>query len=417
MQMRRFKRFGWAFGDQAIASISNLLLSVLLARQLGINEFGAFGLAYAGYQIMIGVSRSTVGEPTLIRSSGTHPDHDAKARARAATLGASLALGVASGLVFALIALFVPPSIAPAFWALSVSLPGLMLLDGMRYWAFASNQPRTAVFLDAGWLTIQLILYFAFISIGFDTLFGLMISWGGGALGAACLYLLLNRSLPSLKGALNWFRSNMDMSSRFLGEYLTVSGVQQGMVLFTLIFGGLAAVGSLRAGQVIMGPMNVVTMGVAVVVLPFLSRRASTAPQTLLRSSILVSSTLSFLMLSFGALTLLVPTSLGTAVLGESWSTGQQLAPLVAGTLAVTSLSYGATSALRAMQKVKESFRLRLITAPLVLSTIGVGAALGGVSGALIGAISGGFLQAIAWWHLYVTQLRKKLNEDGTKDD
>jgi O-antigen/teichoic acid export membrane protein len=409
--VRRFRRFGWAFGDQAIASVSNLLLSVLLARQLGLAEFGAFGLAYAGYQIMIGVSRSTVGEPTLIRSSSAEPGTAEGSDARTATLGASLTLGLVSGLIVGTIALLVPSAVAPAFWALCVSLPGLMLLDGMRYWAFATGRPRTAVFLDSGWLAIQLGLYFLFIWIGFDGLFGLMISWGGGALGAALVYLALVRTLPSLNGALTWFRKNSDMSSRFLGEYLTVSGVQQGMVLFTFLFGGLAAVGSLRAGQVIMGPMNVVTMGVAVVVLPFLSRRAKSEPQTLLRSSILISLVLSAMMLSFGAFTLLVPSEWGSALLGESWKSGQALAPLVAGSLAVTSLSYGATSALRAMQRVKESFRLRIITAPFVLLSIAVGAALNGVSGALTGAIVAGLAQAAAWWVLYVNELRKKLNE------
>jgi O-antigen/teichoic acid export membrane protein len=397
----RLRRLGWGVGDQAISSVANLLLSVLLARQLGIVEFGAFGLAYAYYQIMLGVSRSTVGEPTLIRAA-SGPERGVGYRtAQIDTLGASLIVGLASSAVSVVIALVSPANVAPAFWALAVSLPGLMVLDGMRYWSFAVGRAKTAAMLDVGWLVGQLGLFLLIVALGVGTLFTLIASWGAGALLAAIIYLLVIRAFPSVPGGTRWFKANLDMSPRFLGEYLTVSGVQQGMVLFALIFAGISAVGSLRAAQVVMGPMNVVTMGVAVIVLPALSRRATSAPKTLMRTSVLVSAVLSGSMLAFGVLASLIPTAWGEVLLGDSWAAGQELILLAAGALAVTSLSYGATSALRAMQLVRESFKLRLITAPVVLATIGVGAWQGGAAGALIGAIVGGLLQCTAWWILY----------------
>src|SRR4051794_3835891 len=53
--------------DQAISSASNVLVSILAARALGVSDFGWFGLVLITYVATQGAARALVGEPLLVR--------------------------------------------------------------------------------------------------------------------------------------------------------------------------------------------------------------------------------------------------------------------------------------------------------------------------------------------------------------
>ncbi len=68
--------FAWTGFDQALSSISNVIVSLALARSGGVEALGVFTIAFAAYLIALGFLRSLVSEPVLtvpMASSGV-PD-------------------------------------------------------------------------------------------------------------------------------------------------------------------------------------------------------------------------------------------------------------------------------------------------------------------------------------------------------
>ncbi|KFF58158.1 hypothetical protein JF66_20675, partial [Cryobacterium sp. MLB-32] len=126
----------------------------------------------------------------------------------------------------------------------------------------------------------------------------------------------------------------------------------------------------------------------------------------------LISVTLAGMAVLYGALAMFLPDSAGIWMLGDSWASGSSLIlPLVLAT-AAGGLSYGATSALRAMQKAKLSLNLRLLTAPPVVAGIALGALWYGAVGALIAAAVGALFQAVVWWSAYLTVWHRQVRRD-----
>lgn len=86
-------RAGWSFTDQALSSLANAALSILMAKATGVAGYGAFAVAFTVYTFLIGVSRALVNQPYLMRFAAV-PDAEALAGARGGT-GAGLLLGLA----------------------------------------------------------------------------------------------------------------------------------------------------------------------------------------------------------------------------------------------------------------------------------------------------------------------------------
>jgi O-antigen/teichoic acid export membrane protein len=404
--MKRLKRVGWSSIDQGLSSISNLLLSVLVARVSTLDEFGIFGIAFAIYQFGLGSSRAFLGEPALIRIA----KGDSAAGTASNLLGASVWPGLLGLLACGAAGIFAGPSGTP-FLAFAVGFPILMAVDSARYWLFANGRPASASLIDATWLVAQLATYGVAVLVGFESSAAVLWTWVAGAAIAAILFMLMQRALPSLRGGWEWIKSTRDLSFRYWGEYLTISGTQQSVIYFSVIFSGLSASAALRGGQVLIGPLSMISMGVAVVALPAMSHLARTgAIDRLPRRAVLVSGALLGSTLLYGAILVLVPSEVGEALLGASWTAGAAIVPLLLLQTAVSNVAYGATAALRALEAARLTFRLRLTTLPVSLVAIFIGA-MNSPSGAVIGAIAGGSIQLACWWIALVVVTRRRIGD------
>ena len=56
-------RLGWGLADQAVSSITNFALGIVVARSLGPTEFGAFSLAWVTYGVALNLSRGLATDP------------------------------------------------------------------------------------------------------------------------------------------------------------------------------------------------------------------------------------------------------------------------------------------------------------------------------------------------------------------
>src|SRR3954451_24164252 len=62
-------RAGWGLSDQAVSSLTNFMLGVLIVRTVGVEEFGAFTLAFTAYLLVMSICRAYPMQPLAIRYS------------------------------------------------------------------------------------------------------------------------------------------------------------------------------------------------------------------------------------------------------------------------------------------------------------------------------------------------------------
>lgn len=395
-------RLFWSSSDQALSSLANLFLSILVARTAGTLEFGAFAICFAIYQLGLGLSRAVTGDPTLIR----HSDKKLRPDARA-IVSSGLAVGVL-GLVVTLSLSLLMTDFVMIFVLMAVGFPILMMVDAGRYLEFAQDRPQRAFAIDAVWLGCQIALIGLSSLSGANSTLTILAYWIAGSL-AALTYICFTRSFwPSPVRGYKWLTENRDLSARFAGEYVAISGVQQSVVFFSFVFGGLNASAGIRSGQVLLGPLSILSMGFSVVALPSLSRISRQKNSSkLIRRSILISSALSLVTVSYALLASLIPDAWGSSILGESWPAGAALLLPLTLQLLASNISYGATAGLRAMELARTSLVLRWSTAPFVAAAVVVGASAGGAQGAIYAAAAGGFVQSVAWWVTYIISARR----------
>lgn len=387
-------RLGASVADQALASVSNLAMSVVIASQVSLSEFGAYGLVFATYLLIQGGARASIGEALLVKRSEA-PGLDARA-----VFGAGILVGLLGAAVSGLVAIVLDGSLQRAFAALSVVILFAVTQDCVRYLGFAELRPMRAMIADTIWCVVQFSGYAVLIATGAATLVSLMLVWGLGALCSLAYQVNCYRARPSFGDAASWIVERRDLSPRFLMEYFTMAGVQQGSIFILGIAAGLDQVGGYRAAQVILGPVNVIAFGAAVVVLPLAAQRAHALRPDVMKFSLVVSLSLAAITVTYVGMSLLVPDVLGELALGQSWSLGASLVVLVGATIAINNLSYGATSMIRGMHQARASLLMRVAFAPITITAAALGAVHGGAKGMAGVLVATCALQCVGWWLL-----------------
>lgn len=281
------RRALWSFGDQALSSLTNAALSIVVAREVGQASFGAFSLALVTFSFVIGISRAVVSDVFVIQFSGA-AEAERRPAVRRST-GGALAIGVLAGSVCLFAGLLLPHhETRTALLALGLSLPGLLLQDSWRFVFFAADRPAAAFVNDLVWAVVQFSAVGALIVTGRHSIFLITLAWGGAALMAAGVACAQGALLPAPGGALAWFRDNRHLNVRMGLDYVINMGAVNLTTYLIGAFIGLVAVGALRAAQVILGPLQLVYSGSQAFLLPVLSRQAGRG-QDLRRTALLVS--------------------------------------------------------------------------------------------------------------------------------
>lgn len=373
----------WALADQVLSSATNAGLSIVVARSVGASEFGAFSIAFLVFSFLVGLCRASVTDPLIVRFSGVDAAALSDAGRRAA--GASLVVGVVGGLLSAAAATVVGESLRLALLALAVVLPGLLVQDAWRQMFFAAGRPKAAAVNDSVWAVSQAVLLGAVLVLDEATILPLTLAWGGAAGIAAVVGAVQAGGAPRPRSALGWLREHRDLN----GELAVAYSVNMGAVHLTMtlvgVIGGLAAVGALRAAQVLLGPLQVLFPGLRSFALPVLSRRVALGRPALLRPAVALSAVAGSAAVAWIALLLLVPDRWGEALLGDSWSLAREVLPAVGATTVLVGAAFGAMLLLRAMSRGGSLLRANLVQAPLILVLGCAGAYVDGARGAALG--------------------------------
>jgi O-antigen/teichoic acid export membrane protein len=403
------KRLGWGIADQGLSSITNFAIGIIIVRLLGVRAFGAFSLAFTTYTVALNVSRGLATDPLVIRHSGTEPAAWRRATTEAA--GAALVVGMVAGVVSVLVGTLLgralEPSVGEAFVALGVTLPGLLVQDAWRFAFFAAGRAGQAFLNDLVWALSQLVAFALIISGGVTGVAPLVLAWGGAASVAGVVGVLQARVWPRPALVGRWVGRHWELGSRYVLENLSISGEYQLRAYGLGAIADLQAVGSLRAAELLLGPLRVIQFGVELVALPDAVRIARSSVQRLIRTCWLIGGGLAGLMMLWGGLMLLLSDRVGVAILGSSWPATQPLLLPVTIFAAGVGLTCGATVGLRALAAARRSLRARLVSSSVRLLGALAGAAVAGAGGAAWGLASGSVIAVAVWWWQFTRELRE----------
>jgi O-antigen/teichoic acid export membrane protein len=326
-----------------------------------------------------------------------------------AATGTALTTGCIIGAACIAVGVCLPPPLSPALVALGLTLPGLLLQDAWRFAFFARRRGDAAFLNDLAW-TISLALFVTILVASHnESMAALLLAWGGSGCVGGLLGIFQSRSHPSPRRTPWWFRRQRDLVPRFLGEF-GVSTLATQLTVFAIGgIAGLTVVGAIRAGQLLLGPLNVIYTGVGLVAVPEAARALVRSQAKLQRLCATWSLALAACALGVGAVAAIVPDRLGEALLGQNWPSAQSVIVPLSVWMAGFGVVMGASVGLRALAAARLSLRARVRVAPVMVAAAVGGAALAGAQGAAWGFAGAYAIASIVWW----TYFRRGLDEHG----
>lgn len=404
-------RAGWTGVDQALSALSNLVVTVVVARSVPARSFGSFALAYATYVVVLGLASALGSEALVMRYSASPIER--QRRGIGAATGLALSVGVFASGGSLVAAALVAHVAAEAFIGLALAFPALLLQDCWRFAFFTQGRPRDAAINDLVWCGAE-ALAFATVLLrpGHHSVFAFVVAWGVGAYAAAAFGMLQSGLRPRPAATIEWVRHHRDLLPQLLADFAMLNGSIQ--VTFYLVAGvaGLTAVAGLRAAQTLLGPLSVILLASRVFAIPEGVRMRNADYSRLLGATrwfavILVATA------SVGCAAIwFLPDRLGHAVLGASWAPARSV---LAGMAALTigrAATLAAAVGLRALDNPRRIMLARALTAPMLVAAGAAGAVAAGARGAVGGLAVAQWVGLCIWWY----HLRRAFAEGQPSD-
>ena len=393
----------WTLADQALSSLTNFGLAILVAGSVSATAFGAFSIALLTFSFVIGVNRATISDPLMIQYSAASPGELRDAVRRAA--GAALALGLAAGGLCAAAGMLLQDDARTALVALGLALPGLLVQDTWRYGFFAAGRPAAATANDLVWAVVQFGLVAVLLVTGRGSVLTFTLAWGGAALAAGVVGCLQLGTLPDPLRARRYWRESRHLSVRMGIDFVLNMGAVNIATYLVGAIVGLAGVGGLRAAQTLLGPLQLLFSGLSSFVLPVLSRTVAAGARTgrLAAATAVVAGGLAA---TWVAVLLLLPHRLGVVLLGESWD-GARDVMLATGVVSISvAVAMGASLGLKALSRPDLLLRVTLVQAPLIVGLGAYGAVRSGAAGAAVGFALAQAVGAVLSWLMFAAAER-----------
>jgi O-antigen/teichoic acid export membrane protein len=398
------RRISWGLADQAVSSITNFAVGIVVARSLGATGFGIFTLVWVTYGVVLNVSRGLATDPLTVRFSGVDPASWRAAVAR--TSGTAVLVGGVTGGMSLLLGAILGGPAGAAFVSLGLVLPALLLQDSWRFAFFAAGVGRKAFTNDLVWAVALVPALIGAANGG--TVTGFVLAWGLSGAVAAAYGCVQTRLRPRPTAVLDWLRQQRDLGLRYLVENVTNSGGQQLRMYGLGAIAGLADVGAVRGAQLLLGPFLAVLMGLSLVAVPEAARVLRRSRHRVPQFCLFLGGGQAGAALAWGlGLLFLLPEEVGRFALGSVWPAASML--ILPTTLSVmnASLSSGAAAGLRALGAARRSLRAQLVASAAYVTGGLVGAALAGALGSSWGVALGSLFGVAIWWWQLVAGLRE----------
>ncbi len=261
--IRKHKNVNWAIVDQAIVSAINFATGILIARNLGLEDFGRFTLLWMLIIFLQGVQHSIITSP-MLSLAPKYANNKIEYYFGAIFIQQLVWVVVSAALVFVLMLLSV--KILP-HWRINhlilpliCSLVSLQMQDFFRRYFFAIHKPNLAFMNDSlsylGQLLLLLILFYNNEMKIQSVLWVVALT----SLLACCLAIFYMKHWRiSNKFTINVFLQHWNFSKWLL--YSTLMQWISGMNFFLIITGivlGPISVGAIKSAQNIVGLINII---------------------------------------------------------------------------------------------------------------------------------------------------------------
>ncbi len=370
--------------SQVLNSGGNIAVTVLVARSSTVTEFGAWALGYAFFIVATSAARAVSSTPQILRSGDGDALSSSPSGALSLAAGVGALIGLAAGVTVSLTG---NPVLGIVF---SVLVPLGCLHDAVRYWAIGQLRPGSALLVDATWTGVQALGFLALSTSQNVGAVSLTLDWGLGLVMSCSLGIYLFRPRFGFSVARRFYTANRWMSHRLAVDTVIMSIQSVGVVGLLGSLYGLQAVGAFRAGQTLLGGMNLVVSGLAPAALAIGSRHVRSGGGVV-PVFVAWAVPVSILGALYGALLLSIPPRVGSKIFGETWELVAAVLLPFALQPAVRGPVTGIQVALQASRRLNAALLQRSIaTAILVCSTLG-GSVLFGVEGAAWGLFLGTF--------------------------
>lgn len=398
----------WGLADQAMASLTNFLLSAYIARNLGATQFGAFALAYMTYGFANNVSRGVSIEPLLVRFSGVEWKWR---RATGGCTGTAVLVGLVTGSLALIAGVLIGGTTGLAFVALGLMMPGLLLQDSWRYAFFAVGRGYHAFVNDTVWALVEIPLLVGLKMTGHANVFWFIVAWGAGAYVGAVLGMFQARVVPHLVGATRWLISHRDLGPRYMLENTGTNASTTVLSYSLSSILSVTAVGFIQAANLLMGPFKIIVYGLGMITIPEGARILRTSPRRLPLFCLAVSAGLALAALAWGAVLLVaMPLGVGYLLLGSIWRPAYPLVLPTVLAVAGACANVGPGTGMHALGAARRSLRASLMTSAIIIPLGIAGALVAGVLGALyFTAAAAWFAAVMSWWYF-----RQAIHESST---
>lgn len=408
ISLTRLTRIGARVGaisfDQGLSSASNLIASVIAAHLLAPAEFGAFGIMFATYMMTTYLVRSATGEVLLLVG-----ERRAVCVASVNLVIAAL-MGLLAGLILLALALWFGGAIGAGLVPLGIGLTGLTLQDTLRYVGFATRRVSLAIVTDTLWL-LFMILLFATILWGSPAGIGEVAAlWvASGVLAALCALPLARCAAPSLAALRQWLAERRGLMASMGADRGLVSISQQGVTYIIAALIGLEGNAAYRAAQIVMGPINIVAVGLMATTAPYLARIWAERPAALVVEARRITIAGALVILVLTQVAAHIPDVLGRLLIGRSWLLGKPVLEIMALSVLAQSFNFAALAALRVIGSAKSVVFVRLVVVPASLAVIALAASLGGLRAAMGTQAMSAALFSSLWWVMILRHYRSKV--------
>jgi O-antigen/teichoic acid export membrane protein len=394
-----------SIADQGVASSTNFVLNVLLARWLAPREYGAYSVCWAILLILAGFHNALILEPLTVVGPAEYREN------LPAYLIAARRLNWPVVFALALIALFIgliyqQQTVRAALFVMAACLPGYLLLLMARRKQYVLNQPIRAFYLSA----LYAVLVFAFLSVcritGKLSAITAVASFGLAWVVGSTFH---NRTTAVPVPLNRVAREHWHYGKWLFASALLAMGVSDMQTVLLSMLVDLKSAGALRALMNFVLPLFQLLTVLSVYALPRLSGRAKEwGVQRLLKWGIQFPiAMVALCTLYLGLLTLFAP-QLEHLLYGGKMESYVRWVPLLAASAFVSGIGASFSTLLRAVQNSKHQFfagvagsTAGLISALLLLRKIGI-------AGALWSMLAANLCSTLIIAGFYVMLLRRK---------
>jgi hypothetical protein len=325
--------------------------------------------------------------------------------------GAAVVIGVIGGVICVTISIVARGQASSLFLILGLTLPGLLLQDTWRY-SFVAARRTSGAFVNDTICALLLLPMLVALVVSGDFSVPLAIAlWGGASLVAALVGIGQAGLLPKPLRTSAWWHGQADLAPRYLAEFAAVAGESQVVLYGIAVISSLAAVAAIRGGLLLLGPLNILVFGATMSGVPEAVRLLRFGTSRLVAVCVAISASLVTLTAAWAAVLLIVPSSLGTSLVGPVWHSARPLIPALAIATAALGVVIGGAIGLRALEAAPRGLRTRLIVSPVILGCGLGGAAFDGALGGAWGLAIGQGIAAIVFWHQFMGAVTHRTSE------